>query len=246
MSPISDRFSRVRDLYGEDGFERIRSARVAVIGLGGVGAHATVALARSGIGALLLCDHDLITPSSLNRSPVATEADIGRAKTEVLAAHLALACPDTQIEDRLGFVDDAAAAEILVGAVDLVVDAIDGLGPKAGLLARCVRQGVPVVSSMGASSRTGVGSVRVADISETAGCPLARLVRSRLRRLGIHRGIVCVYSSEPPRRPLSPDEGDVTLRRGRPRSRHPGAICLPGIFGYALAAVVLDSIARRH
>jgi len=267
------RWTRTLDLYGEEGFARIRAARFAVIGLGGVGSHAAIALARSGAGTLLLCDFDPVTESSLNRHPVAGPLDVGRAKIEVLAEYIARTCPDTRVEERREFVDAANVAAILgtgepggrnrvADARDdasddagddagdgagrpalLVIDAIDSLGPKVALLEYCVRSGVPVVSSMGASSRRGIEGLRAADLSETSHCPLARLVRQRLRRRGVDRGVTCVYSLEPPLPPLAPDLEEGTLRRGRERRRQPSSICLPGIFGYALAAVALERVA---
>ncbi len=237
------RFSRTIDLYGAEGFRRIRSARVAIAGLGGVGSHAALALARSGIGSLILVDPDRLTASSLNRHPLALPEDVGRLKVEVLAAHLARACPDTSIAARTEFLDEATRPEALAPPIDYVVDAIDSVGPKCGLLLHCHGQGLRVVSSMGASSRLSPTEVRVGDISQTSGCPLARQVRLRLRHAGVEEGIPCVWSGEPPIPPLEPDLDDQVVRRGRLRRRQPSSICLPGIFGYTLAALVLGEIA---
>ncbi|NMC71230.1 MAG: tRNA threonylcarbamoyladenosine dehydratase [Myxococcales bacterium] len=238
------RFSRTVDLYGESAFGAIRSARVVVAGLGGVGAHAALALARSGVGVLVLCDFDKVTVSSLNRSPLFEPADVGRSKAEVLAERLGRACPDTRCEAREVFLDGETVPAVLEPAPGVVVDAIDSLGPKVGLLAACVRRGVPVVSSMGASARRDAGALREGDVGETSGCPLARLVRQRLRKLGIERGVTCVWSVEPAAAPLPPDGGEETLRRGRVRRRQPSGICLPGIFGYRVAALALERLVR--
>jgi tRNA A37 threonylcarbamoyladenosine dehydratase len=238
------RFSRTVDLYGEVGFAALRAARVVVAGLGGVGAHAALALARSGVGTLVLCDFDRVTASSLNRSPLFEPADAGRPKAAVLAERLARACPDTRCEPRELFLDERTLLEVLEPAPRAVVDAIDSLGPKVGLLAECVRRGLPVVSSMGASARRDPGALRDGDVGETTDCPLARLVRQRLRKLGIERGVTCVWSVEPATAPLPPDEGDETLRRGRVRNRQPSGICLPGIFGYRVAALALERLVR--
>jgi tRNA A37 threonylcarbamoyladenosine dehydratase len=241
--PFPERFGRTVDLYGEEAFCRFRVARVAVIGLGGVGGHAALALARSGVGRLLLVDFDPVTASSLNRSAFAGPADVGRPKVEAAAAHLARTCPDTQVEIRQVFCHEDTADELLTPAPAVVADAIDSLNPKVALLAWCVRHGIPVVSSMGASSRTDFARVRRADISRTRICPLAKKVRQRLGRLGIREGIPCVYSEEPPGAALPPDLTDLSCDRGRIRNRLPSQISLPGIFGYALAALVLDLLA---
>lgn len=242
-APWPARFGRLVDFYGEAGFARIRAARVAVIGLGGVGAHAAAALARSGIGSLTLVDFDPVTASSLNRSPFAGPADVGRPKVEIAAEQLARACPDTAVDARRAFFDAASAAGLLAPRPDWVIDAIDSLNPKVELLAHCVRHGLPIASSMGASSRRACDQVRWGDLSETSVCPLARQVRSRLKRRGIAGGILCVYSLETPMAPLPPDLGDRLLERGRVRNRLPSQIGLPGTFGYALAGLVLDRLA---
>ena len=242
---IPERFGRTVDLYGTGGFALLRAARVAVIGLGGVGGHAAQALARSGVGALLLVDFDPVTASSLNRSAFAGPDDVGRPKVEVAAAHLARTCPDTRVETRQAFFHEDSAAELLDPAPDLVVDAIDSLNPKVALLAWCVRRGLPVVSSMGASSRRDFTKVRCADLAETRICPLAKKLRQRLGRLGVRAGIPCVYSEERPAPALPPDLGDLSCDRGRVRNRLPSQMSLPGIFGYALAALALDRLAGR-
>lgn len=237
------RFGRTADLYGAEGFARIRTATVAVLGLGGVGSHAALALARSGVGALLLVDFDQVTASSLNRSPFAGLDDVGRDKVAVAAACLARTCPDTRVTTRLDFVHEDSLPDIFAKPPDWVVDAIDSLNPKVTLLAYCVRNGLKVLSSMGAASRRDFTRVRVGDISETTVCPLASQVRQRLRRRGVDGDFTCVYSTEKPAPALPPDLGDRTCDRGRVRNRLPSQMSLPGIFGYAVAAAVLDRLA---
>lgn len=234
-------------MLGVEGFTRVRAARVAVVGLGGVGCHAAIALARSGVGALLLVDFDRVTESSLNRNPLAVLADVGRLKTDALAERLGATCPDTSIETARAFVDETSAPAVLTGRIDAVVDAIDGVTPKSDLLAHCVRAGLPIVSSMGASSWRGVPEVRVMDLADTTGCPLARQVRRRLRQRGIAGGVTCVVSARGSYAPPGqPDEREASLSRGRPRRRLPSLITGPGVFGYAVAGVVLDRLSQAH
>ena len=196
-----DRFARCVDLYGAEGFARIRAARVAVIGLGGVGSHAAMSLARTGVGKLLLADFDQVTASSLNRSPVAGPADVGRAKVEVLAEDLAHTCPDTQIEACETFCHEETLATLLDPAPHCVVDAIDSLNPKLTLLTWCARRGLPVFSSMGAAARRGVGGFEVADIATTRTCPLAARSARSLSGAGSRRGSP---ASTRPSRPWPP------------------------------------------
>lgn len=242
----SPRFARVIDLYGEAGFQRLRRAHAAVIGLGGVGAHATLCLARSGLGRLLIVDFDLVTASSLNRNPVAGPDDVGRPKVAVLAEHLARTCPDTNVEPRREFCHTETLRDLLhpgtAAAPDLVLDAIDSRNPKVTLLEFCLTEGLAVISSMGAAARRDPSRIRFGDLADTRICPLARHVRRHLKRRGFTRGIPCIWSEESPAPPREPDIGDRTLERGRVRNRLPSQMALPGIFGYALAAMALDRL----
>lgn len=239
-------FARSVDLLGPEGFAALQRALVVVIGLGGVGSHAAGALVRAGVGRLRLVDFDKLTASSLNRHLVATSAQVGRGKAELLAEHLTAVNPVAQIEVTPAFFHDDTAEQLLAGPPDLVLDAIDSYTPKVALLRRCVAQGLPVVSCMGASARTDPTLVRVGDLSETRVCPLARAVRRGLVKHGVRgrQGITAVYSVEAPLAPLPPDDDDV-LRRGRVRNRLPSLSALPGIFGYTAAAVAIARLSGR-
>jgi len=241
-----ERFSRCVDLYGVAGFQRIRESRIAVIGLGGVGSHAALALARSGIGELLLVDFDPVTSSSLNRSPVAGPDDVGKPKATVLGDALSSTCPDTAIVTSTAFFHDDSADDLLEPPPTLVVDAIDSLNPKVALLLQCRQRQIDVVSSMGAAGRIDSSALRCGDIAATRVCPLAKMVRRRLKRRGVDSGITCVYSVEKPAPPLPPDLDDLSLDRGRVRNRLPSQISLPGSFGYALAGLALSRLSTCH
>ncbi len=225
-------FARTIDLLGEEGFDRLRRSFVVVVGLGGVGSHTVVGLARAGVGRLRIVDADRVTASSLNRHAMAVAGDVGRRKTVVVGEWLESLGSAIEVEVDDVFVDAETIDHVLRGGPDLIVDAIDSVGPKTSLLAACVASSLPVISSMGASSRTDPTRIRVGDISETTVCPLARRVRIRLRRLGVTNGITAVYSTERPRSPLPPDDEEETIRRGRIRHRQPSLSTLPGIFGY--------------
>ena len=241
--------------YGEEGFTRIRAARVMVFGLGGVGGHAAVNLARSGVGALHIVDFDTVSESSLNRSPFAGPADVGRPKTEVLAEHLARVCPDVAVTAIKAF----CAADTLPQLVpadgparpDVVIDAIDSLNPKISLLLWCHEHGVPVLASLGAAGKRDVAAVRTGDLFTSSGCPLARHVRARLRRRGVREGIPAVWSVEQGdevRRGAAKELGDAEQApplRGRTRNTLASQMTIPGVFGYGLAAMALDLISGR-
>jgi tRNA threonylcarbamoyladenosine dehydratase len=240
-------FARVVDLLGEEGFARLRRAFVAVLGLGGVGSHCAVALARSGVGRLRLVDFDTLSWTSLNRHACATTRDVGRPKAALLQEAIAQIAPDARVEAAHAFFHHDTADELLAGPPDFVVDAIDSVTPKAALLQACVARRLPVLSCMGASARLDPTALRFADISKTEGCPLARAVRDKLRRdYTIRSGVVTLYSSEPARAPLAPDLDDQPLRRGRVRNRLPSLGVMPGIFGYAAAGHVIQRLAGER
>ncbi|MCD4777323.1 MAG: tRNA threonylcarbamoyladenosine dehydratase [Candidatus Aegiribacteria sp.] len=242
---IERRFDRVADFLGKDSFRAIRRSDVTVIGLGGVGCHAAVALARSGIGSLRLVDFDKLTETSLNRNPLADPGDCGKYKVDVVADNIRRTCPETRVEVLREFFHTDTAASILKPEPDVVIDAIDSLNPKTALIEYCVERKIPVFSSMGASGRRDPSLVRTGDISESRSCPLARQLRKYLRKRGITDGIACVYSIEPAGdNSLPPDIKDLTLRKGRVRNRIPSMIIMPGIFGYALAGMVLDHLSE--
>jgi tRNA A37 threonylcarbamoyladenosine dehydratase len=240
---IPRQFSRTVDLLGPEGFARLARSFVVVAGLGGVGSHAALALARAGVGGLRLIDFDRVTETSLNRHAVALPGDVGELKTRVVGRQLALLNPALRLDEREAFVDGDSAPDLLAGAPDHVIDAIDSLTPKVLLLRACLDLGLPVVSSMGASAHTDPTLVRIGPLEETRVCPLARQVRKRLRRLGEIRGVTAVYSLEPALDPLPPDDVDERLDRGRVRNRLPSLSTLPGVFGYALASVVIREVA---
>jgi len=235
------RFTRTVDLYGEEGFARLRQRGAVVVGLGGVGAHTVVALARSGIGRLKLIDFDRITVSSLNRHPVAGPADVGRLKTEVLAAWVHSICPDTMVEAVAAHVSCDNLHELVPlderELFPVLVDCIDKLEDKADLLAHGVRHGWRTLASLGAAGKIDPGELRSGDLFDSRVCRLARVLRRKLRDREVGPGQVrAVWSLEAPVPPLEgapgeglPDEPDV-------QRRQPSNIMLPGMVGFALAA----------
>lgn len=243
------RFIRTEMLLGAEALARLRAARVVVVGLGAVGSYAVEALARAGVGALRLVDFDRVHLSNINRQLYALDSTIGRLKVEVAAARVHDINPECAVEALPLFVDEDSVAQVLAGAPDAVIDAIDSLSPKVTLLATAARATPFVVSSMGAATRTDPFAIRVSDISETDRCPLARLIRKRLRQRGIASGIRCVYSIEPPRpaAPTSvapPAEEPAIVRRGRPRRALGSLSAVTGMFGLIAAQEVILRVAQ--
>ena len=237
--PADDPFwDRTRILVGDAGVARLRASHVLVAGLGGVGSQAAEALARAGVGALTLVDHDRVDPTNVNRQLLALGSTLGRPKTEVMAERVAdinPACRVTLISD---FLDADCMERVLRGGFDQVVDAIDSLSSKLALIETAQRLGLPIVSSMGAGGRLDPTRIRVGDLMDTQVCALAREVRSRLRRRGIGRGIRVVWSDEPPRPPAPPRE----TGRGRARAVNGTLSYMPPLFGLMLAGVVVQRL----
>lgn len=220
-------FSRGASLLGEDGIARLRASRVAVFGVGGVGGFAAEALARSGVGALDLIDHDTVSPSNINRQIIALHSTVGRKKVEVMAERIADICPDTVVRTFDTFYLPETAHLFDFSIYDYVVDAIDTVSGKIALVMQAKAAGTPIICAMGAGNKTDPSAFRIADISQTKVCPLAKVMRVELRKRGI-TDVKVVYSEEPPLIPL--EEGV------------PGSLAfVPSAAGLMMAgAVVMD------
>jgi tRNA A37 threonylcarbamoyladenosine dehydratase len=234
-------WERTRILIGDLGVARLQAARVLVAGLGGVGSFAAEALARAGIGELTLVDFDRVAPSNLNRQLVALGSTIGHKKAEVMGERVREINPSCELTliDRFLAVDEIP--QLLSGGFDWVVDAIDSLNSKVALIADARGRGIPVASSMGAGGRTDPARIRLGDLMDSSICPLAREVRRRLRRRGVERGVLAVWSDEPPRPPLAPQP----MERGRPRAVNGTVSYLPALFGMTLAGAVVHRLLGR-
>ena len=182
---MTDQFTRTRLLIGDDGIERLKKARVAVFGLGGVGSYVVEALTRCGVGTLDIIDDDVIALSNLNRLLYATQENIGQPKTEVVKARIASICPDTVVHAYNCFYLPETADRFDFTQYDYVADAIDTVSGKLGLVLQAHDAGVPIISSMGAGNKLDPTAFEVADISKTSVCPLARVMRRELRKRGI-------------------------------------------------------------
>lgn len=240
MSPdsISDNdplWDRTRILVGDAGIDRLRQSHVFLAGLGGVGSFAAEALARAGVGALTLVDHDEVDPSNLNRQLVALRSTIGRHKAEVMAERVADINPACRVTALTAFLDEDRMASFLADPFDQVIDAIDSLSSKVSLIETAWRLDRPILSSMGAGGRMDPTRVQVGDLMDTRVCALAREVRSRLRRRGIGRGITVVWSDETPLPPLPPQD----TGRGRPRAVNGTLSYMPSIYGLMLAGLTI-------
>lgn len=209
----NETFSRTELLIGEEGQLRLWNARVAVFGIGGVGGYAAEALARSGVGHLLLVDHDVVSESNLNRQIIALRSTIGKYKTRVMQERIADICPETEVETKECFFLPENAEDFAFEEYDYVIDAIDTVSGKLMLAECCHQAGTPLISAMGAGNKMDPEGFTVKDIYQTRGCPLARVMRRELRKRGIE-SLKTVCSEEKALTPKiwiqSRDTGKVT------------------------------------
>ena len=227
---MGERHVRTRLLIGDQGLARLRAAYVAVIGLGGVGGYALEALARAGVGRLLLVDPDTIAVSNLNRQVLALDNTVGALKVDVARERVGQIDPDIQVDTIAEFLSADNVEAMLPPDLGYAVDAIDSVGAKVHLIETLHRRGVRFVSCMGVGNKLAPTGIEVADISETKSCPLARAVRRELRKCGIETGVRCVYSCE----------NVATSSNG---AGVPGTIAhVPGIAGLTAAGVILNDI----
>jgi len=185
----SDWLERTVMLIGEEGLKKLRSARVLVVGLGGVGAYAAEMICRAGTGTMTIVDGDRIQLSNRNRQLIALKSTEGLLKAEVMGSRLLDINPDLDLEIISEYIKDERMVEILDRVYDYVVDAIDTLSPKVFLIYHSLQRKYPVVSSMGSGGKFDPTRICVSDISETTDCNLARILRKRLHRLGIRSGV---------------------------------------------------------
>ena len=189
---------RLTILIGEQGVDRLAAAKVAVVGLGGVGGQAAEAIARSFVGSLVLVDGDKVNASNCNRQILASAKTVGKEKALVAADRVKEINPDVKVLARPLFVTAENVASLPIWDADCVVDAIDDVDAKVALIKEARARGVKIVSSMGAANRFDPMAFKVADISETHTCPLAKKIRKLLAEQGITKGVTVVYSTEKP------------------------------------------------
>lgn len=215
--------------------DRLKAARVALFGVGGVGSYAAEALARSGIGALLLVDADEVSLSNINRQLVALHSTVGMKKTQVMLDRILDINPEICVEQAQLFYTAENADEIDIAQFDYIIDAIDTVSSKLTLIERAYRANIPIISSMGAGNKLDPTKFQVSDIYKTSVCPLARVMRHELKKRGIER-LKVVYSTE---EPIKPSETETD------KGRHiPGSVSfVPSVAGLIIAGEVIKHIA---
>lgn len=201
-----ERFSRTARLLGDAAIEKLQKTHILLFGVGGVGGYVLEALVRAGIGEITVVDADTVSESNLNRQILATIDTIGQEKTAVAAARAGSINPDVRVHELPIFVEeDTAAALIERVAPDYIVDAIDTVSAKVGIIRAAKEMGIPIISSMGTGNKLDPTKLTVTDLSKTSICPLARAMRTRLRREGITH-LDVLFSTELPIDPLEKEE----------------------------------------
>ena len=235
-----DQFSRTELLLGKQAMEKLKNARVAVFGLGGVGGYVAEALVRSGVGQLELVDHDDISLTNLNRQILATQDTLGMSKAEAAAQRAKAINPHIQAAARQVFYTPETAHQFDFTRYDYVVDAIDTVTGKLMLIKAAKEANTHSVSSMGTRNKLDAAAFRVADIYDTSVCPLARIMRKECRKRGID-SLKVVYSEEEPLSPPLSDGEKEEMPEGR--RALPGSVAfVPAVAGLIIAGEVIKDL----
>ena len=243
---MPDQYSRTRLLLGGDGVDRLRSAHVALFGLGGVGGYAAEALARAGIGHIDLIDNDTVSLTNLNRQMLALHSTLGQYKVDAAAARIRDIDPTIEVRTFKTFYLPETADQFDFAQYDYVLDAIDTVTGKLALIAQAKEAGAMVISCMGTGNKLDPTGSKVADISKTSGCALSRVIRKECAKRGI-KGVKVVYSEELPLEVENDAEEMAQSREaGSSRRSLPGSTpFVPGVAGLIMAGQVIRDLAGK-
>lgn len=252
---MSNWLSRTELLLGEESMDKLKDARIAVFGIGGVGGYVCEALVRSGVGAFDLIDNDTVCESNINRQIIATQKTIGMYKTEVMRNRMLDINPDVDVRIYNCFFLPENADEFPFNEYDYVIDAVDTVTAKIELVMKCQKEGTPIISSMGAGNKLEASAFKVADIYKTNMCPLAKVMRSELKKRNI-KNLKVVYSEEKPLSPLkntsindrNNSTSDKALEDKPTRRRDiPGSVAfVPSVAGLIIAGEVIKDLTGKR
>lgn len=238
-----NQFSRTALLLGADAMERLSKCRVIVFGIGGVGSFTAEALVRSGIGAIDLVDNDTVSLTNLNRQLYALHSTLGRVKVDVAEERIHDINPDCKVTKHQTFFLPENAAQFDFGLYDYVIDCIDTVKGKLKIIEMAKAASVPVLSCMGAGNKLDPGQFKIADISQTSVCPLARVMRQELKKRGIS-GVKVLFSTE---RALTPQMPADDVKEESNKRQIPGSIAfVPSVAGLLIAGEVVKSLLAIH
>ena len=235
-------FDRTRLLLGADAMEKLKNSRVAVFGLGGVGGFVVEALARCGVGKLELVDHDTLSETNINRQIFALHSTVGMAKAEAAKLRVLDINPQAEVNARQEFYGPDTAESFDFGSYDYVVDAIDTVTGKLALIAAAKEANVPILCCMGTGNKLDASRFRIADISKTSVCPLARIMRKECAKRG-YKDVKVLFSTEDALTPLLTEEDLKELPEGR--RALPGSVAfVPSVAGLLIAAEVVKDLTK--
>ena len=235
-----ERFKRTVSLIGKDGFSKLNSKKVIVFGLGGVGSYIAEALVRSGVRKIAVVDSDVVSESNINRQLIALESTIGKLKTEVFYERAKDIYPDVLVKRYPIFYNEETADEIDLSLYDYVIDAVDTVTAKLMIIERAVTFGKPIISCMGTGNKLDPTAFKVADISKTKYCPLARVMRRELSKRNITNGVKVLYSEEQSISPIADEESDKKGNGIAPAS----ISFVPSVAGLIIAGEVIKDLIK--
>jgi len=240
-------FSRNELAIGPEGLEKLKKATVAVLGVGGVGSFAVEALARSGVGRLVLVDRDNVDITNINRQIHALLSTIGRPKVELMKERIADINPACEVIALQMFYTEETYEQFFAYDLDFVIDASDTIMYKVHVMKQCLERGIPIISSMGAANKMDPTRFRIADISKTHTDPIAKVIRAKLRKEGIHRGIPVVFSDEKPvkiredvRQVVGNDASPIRKAKMPPSSN----AFVPSVAGLIMASYAINELLK--
>ena len=207
---MNERFLRTSLIFGEENINKLNNAKVAVFGIGGVGGYVSEAIARSGVGKLTLIDGDVVSVSNINRQIIALTSTVGKYKADVMKDRIMDINPDAEVSTINSFLTPENIDSFNLCEYDYVVDAIDDVKAKIALIKFCFDNNIPIISAMGAGNKLDATGFEVSDIFKTSVCPLARIMRRELKKVGVDK-LKVVYSKEEPKNPPYKIEGEKTV-----------------------------------
>jgi tRNA A37 threonylcarbamoyladenosine dehydratase len=234
---MDEKFSRTEMLIGNDGMEKLKDAKVAVFGIGGVGSFVCEGLARSGIGNFILIDYDKIDESNINRQLIATTKTLGKYKVDLMKERILEINPDANVETHKEFYTADSEIDIITENLSYAVDCVDTIMAKIAIICKCNDLDVPVISSMGTGNKLDGAMFEVADIYETSVCPLARIMKKDLRKRNIEK-LKVVYSQEHPI-----NTNDCEINKDRKFKVKGSTSFVPSVAGLIIAGEVIKDIA---
>ena len=239
---MAEIFSRTELIFGGDAMDKLKNARVAVFGVGGVGGYTVEALARSGVGAIDIIDDDKVCPSNINRQIIATAKTVGQYKVDAAKQRILDINPDCRVTAYRMFYMPDTAEQFDFTEYDYIVDAVDTVTAKIALVQNATAAGTPIISSMGAGNKLDATAFEVTDIYKTSVCPLAKVMRYELKRRGIKK-LKVVYSKEKPITPAVSSEDRTLCENGSKRRQIPGSNAfVPSVAGLIIAGEVIKDI----